>query len=99
MKARLTPRALADLESIRDYLVPLNPREAENIRAAIADTIELLEDFPQCGRATDMDHIRVLPIVRYPYLVYHFVTDSEVIVVHIRHAARDVPQREDVSEF
>lgn len=29
----------------------------------------------------------------------HMVTDSEVIIVHIRHAARDVPEPEELLDF
>ena len=88
MKTRLTPRAYADLESIRGYLITRSPHGAERVRVAIADTVDLLAQFPHCGRDTDINAVRVLPVVRFPYLVYHLVTDDEVLILHIRHAAR-----------
>jgi hypothetical protein len=55
---------------------------------AIGTSLDLLEQFPHSGRATYIADVRVLPVATYPYLVYHTVTDAEVIIVHIRHAAR-----------
>ena len=97
MKARLTARAAADLEAIRDYLLPLNPMGAERVRAAIANTIEVLEDFPQSGRQTDVAGIRVIIVVRYSYVVYHLLSGTEIIIVHIRHGARDAPGSDELT--
>jgi len=96
MTARLAPRALADLEAIRTYLVPISPAGAEQVRVAIADTIALLAQFPHCGRDTDIEDVRVLPVVRYPYLVYHLAIDDDVLILHIRHAARAAPGPADL---
>jgi len=30
----------------------------------------------------------VLPVLRYPYLIFYTVTNEAVVVLHIRHAAR-----------
>lgn len=96
MIVSLSPRALADMTGIRDYLLPLSPMGAESVRAALADTIELLRQFPRAGRETDIAGVRVIPVVRYPYLVYHVVLGEEVVVLHIRHSARDAPRPGDV---
>ena len=96
MNTRLTPRAVSDLEAIRTFLVPLSPRGAERVRAAIADSIDLLAQFPRCGRDTNMRDVRVLPVVRFPYLLYHLVTRDEVVILHVRHAARAAPTAGDL---
>jgi toxin ParE1/3/4 len=96
MKARLSPRAISDLESIRDYLVPRSPRGAENVRRAIAETIALLEQFPRAGRDSTILGVRVIPVVRYGYLIYHKVGTDEVAILHIRHAARREPEANEV---
>jgi hypothetical protein len=59
---RFDPRALADLESIRDYLVARSPSGAERVRNHLMATIDRLTDFPLLGRATDEPQVRVLSL-------------------------------------
>lgn len=33
-------------------------------------------------------HVRVVPVVRYPYLIFYVVQRDALIVLHIRHGAR-----------
>jgi plasmid stabilization system protein ParE len=46
MRLRFTPRAVADLISIADYLRERNPQAALSVRAAILDSLRLLLQFP-----------------------------------------------------
>jgi len=85
MIVSLSERALADLIEIRDYLLPISPRGAESVRRAIVETIDLLAQYPNVGRETDIVGVRVRPFVRYPYLIYHAVRGDEVVVLHIRY--------------
>ena len=89
MKVRLDLRAVSDLEEIRAYLVERSPAAAERVRQHIAQTLEQLGDFPFLGRATDEPGIRVLPLTRYPYLIFYAVLSDTVAVLHIRHGARE----------
>ena len=86
---RFDTRALADLAEIRDYLVERSPSGAERVRIHLVDTIERLADFPFLGRSTDEPEVRVMPLTRYPYLVFYAVLDDEVIILHVRHGARE----------
>ncbi|PPC99708.1 MAG: stabilization protein [Hyphomicrobium sp.] len=96
MIVTLSPRALADLFEIRDYLLSVSPQGAESVRRAIADTIDLLADYPMIGRASDFERVRVLKVVQYPYLIYHSIRDTEVIILHIRHGARTKPETDEI---
>jgi toxin ParE1/3/4 len=89
MKVRLGSRAVRDLEDIRDYLVEHSPAGAEQVRRHIAATIDRLGDFPLLGRATDEPGIRVLPLTRYPYLIFYAVLGETVAILHVRHGARE----------
>jgi toxin ParE1/3/4 len=42
------------------------------------------------GRMTDQPGVRVLPVVRYPYLIFYTVVDEsdEVRILRIRHGRR-----------
>ena len=97
MRLRLGSRALEDIADIRDYLLPRSSQGAENVRRAIIEDFDLLEQFPHSGRSTDIPGIRVLPVVRYPYLIYHTVNDGagEIVIVHIRHSSRNAPAAND----
>lgn len=89
MKVRLDPRAVCDLDEIRTYLVVRSPGGAERVRQHIAETLERLGDFPFLGRETDEPGVRVLPLTRYPYLIFYAVLSDTVAVLHIRHGARE----------
>jgi len=38
----------------------------------------------------------VLPTARYPYLIYHRVRDSELIIIHVRDGRRDAPKESEL---
>jgi toxin ParE1/3/4 len=95
LNVRLSPRAIADLEEIRAYLGARSPQGTERVRRRIEQTIDTLADYPGIGRPTDIAAIRVIAVVQYPYLVYHTVTDDELVVVHIRHGSRAAPTAAD----
>ena len=40
------------------------------------------------GHATDVGHVRVLFIGRYPYKVFYRLSGNQLEVLHIRHTAR-----------
>lgn len=82
------PRAVDDLADIRDYLLARSIAGADNIRAHIAATLDSLAHFPLIGRATDQSGVRVLPLRRYPYLIFYAVNAEEIVVLHIRHGSR-----------
>jgi plasmid stabilization system protein ParE len=89
MKVRYSPRATSDLIAIADYLVERNPSAGRAIEAAIRRSVDLLGEFPGSGRAlTQRPGVRVMPLTRYPYLLFCTVAGAEVIVLHIRHGAR-----------
>jgi len=50
MKLRFTPRAIADLTEIADYLHAHNPAASRRVRTAIYDDLKNLILFPRAGR-------------------------------------------------
>ena len=88
MRVRYTPRARSDLQSILQYLDERNPRGARNVKRAIKNTIGLIGEFPESGRKSEIENVRVLPAGRYPYLIYWTVETNEVWLVHIRDGRR-----------
>ena len=89
MRVRFTPRARDDLEAILQYLDERSPQGAMSVKRTLRKTIDLIGQYPQSGRLSEMTETRVLPAGRYPYLIYWSVEAGEVWIVHIRHAKRE----------
>lgn len=85
MKVRYSKRAVDDLIAVADNIRPTdlsiyNPSAAEAVEKRIRASIARLSIFPFIGRATDDSVIRVLPITRYPYLVFYEVLGEEIVI-------------------
>ncbi len=89
MKIRYTAPAFADLSLILDYIAEHSPQGANRVQARIQGIIELLISHPQIGVRTEDPVMRRLTTLPYPYLVFYEVTETEIIVHAVRHAARD----------
>ncbi|HVQ70723.1 MAG TPA: type II toxin-antitoxin system RelE/ParE family toxin [Bradyrhizobium sp.] len=89
MRLRYTLPALADLESILDYVVDRSPQGASRIQVRIRAVTDLLLRYPQAGAVTDDPTIRRVTTRPYPYLIFYETTDTEIIIHAVRHGARD----------
>jgi toxin ParE1/3/4 len=89
MRLRYTVPALADLESILDYIAVHSPRGASRVHARIRAVTELLLQYPKAGARTDDPTIRRMTVLPYPYLVFYEATDDEIIIHAVRHGRRD----------
>jgi toxin ParE1/3/4 len=88
MRVRYTPRARDDLQAIIDYLSNQSLQGVRNVKRSLDATIKLIGNFPDSGRLAGEDGVRVLPLGRYPYLVYWIVEAGEAWIVHIRDGRR-----------
>jgi plasmid stabilization system protein ParE len=95
MKLRYSPRARADIADIHDHIAQHNPRAATAVARKIRSTCRLLGRYPGIGRGTDIPGVRMLPVSRYPYLVYHSIGGDELTIVHVRHGARAAPGKDE----
>lgn len=89
MRLRYTLPALADLNSILDYIAVHSPQGARRVQSRIKAVIDLLVQHPRMGRRTSDPVIRRISATPYPYLVFYEVTETEIIVHAVRHTARD----------
>lgn len=96
MKVRFTPRAFSDLDVIRTYISQFNPAAAGRVVALIETICRHLGDFPESGQRADELDTRIALSSRYPYRIYYRVSAGEVVILHIRHAARRPPQPGEV---
>jgi toxin ParE1/3/4 len=89
VRLRYTGPALADLNSILDYITEQSPRTAIRVQARIRAIIELVRNHPAISERTSDPDIRRMPVTPYRYLVFYEVGDDEIIVHAVRHGARD----------
>jgi toxin ParE1/3/4 len=90
MKLRFTPRAVANLAEIADYIHERNPAGARRVRAAIYESLQNLILFPCVGRKQKTAGVRKLVTRKYSYLVYYTVDEAaeEIVILNVRHPAR-----------
>jgi addiction module RelE/StbE family toxin len=96
MRVRYTLPAQADLEEIYTYVSGHNPAAAERVKLRIKTDVEKLGDLPFIGQQSDFQDIRTRKVRRYPYRIFYAVRDSEVLILHIRHGARQEPWEEEI---
>jgi toxin ParE1/3/4 len=89
VRLRYTVPALADLSAILDYITAHSTQGARRVQARIKALTDLLLIHPHIGRGTDDPAIRRMWTTPYPYLIFYEVTQTEVIIHAVRHAARD----------
>ncbi|HEX5846449.1 MAG: type II toxin-antitoxin system RelE/ParE family toxin [Rhodoplanes sp.] len=90
MKLRFTPRAIANLIEIADYIRAHNPTAARRVRAAIYDSLQNLILFPYVGRKQKVEGVRKFVTRKYAYLVYYTVDEAaeEIVILNVKHPAR-----------
>ncbi len=90
MTVRFSPRALADLEGIRAYLIPRSPQGAERVRRAIVDAIDQCERDPRTGTVTDEPGLFRRPLRKYRYTIFYRSLPARdgIEIARIVHGAR-----------
>jgi addiction module RelE/StbE family toxin len=89
MRVRYSPRAIDDLEAIRQHIAKDNPRAAWVVGSFIRRSIRVLEEWPYHGRATNTEGVRRLVVTNYPYVIFYRV-GGDVLILTVRHTARDL---------
>jgi plasmid stabilization system protein ParE len=97
IKVRLHPRARRDLADIREYIRRTDgPQKAERVRLHLKSRIERLGQAPQLGITSSEADIKILSPTLYPYRIYFMRTTDAVVVLHVRHTSRHLPEPEEV---
>lgn len=89
MRLRYTPPALADLDSLLDFVSARSPQAAGRVHSRILAVTELLLQFPLIGSVTNDPTIRRVTTTPYPFLIFYEVVGDEIIIHAVRHGARD----------
>lgn len=89
MNLRFTPEAASELEEILEYLADRSPIAAHNVARRMQEILAQVSDYPLTGIRTNYRGMRRITVLPYAYLIYYLAAEGEVVVVGIRHAARD----------
>ena len=89
MKVRFTPAARDDVDDIYNDIARANRVAALDVEERIREIAESLEHFPGIGAPTEIDDVRRIPLVSYPYTIFYRIVpaDHEVHVLRVVHAA------------
>jgi addiction module RelE/StbE family toxin len=82
------PTALADLEAIFAYLLPLNPFAAERVVQELTVAADSLASFPHRGRPGRASGTREL-VTAWPYILVYEVRQEAVFILRVWHGAQD----------
>jgi addiction module RelE/StbE family toxin len=91
MKIRWSPTAVADLESIRDYIAKDSPSAARKIANRIKESVIRLVNFPLSGRLGRVPGTRELVIPETSYVVAYTIQGNEVQIAAVLHGKQRWP--------
>ena len=91
MKVRYTDPAADELEQSISYFRERAPSSVADFADSIDDAVAQLLDNPYLAQETEMPGIRRWYIRRFRYSIFHAVDGEELVILHIRHAARRWP--------
>jgi plasmid stabilization system protein ParE len=94
MRARYTDTALVELDDAVSYLIERNPSSAAALAGLVDAAVARLLDHPYAAEETEMPGVRRVYIRRFRYSVFYTVEGDEIVILHIRHAARRWPWEE-----
>jgi toxin ParE1/3/4 len=84
--------ALEDLRGIRAWVARDRPDAARRLATEILNRVEALASFPASGRVVPEIGIEAYrEIVVRPYRVIYRVRETDVVILRVWHARRDLP--------
>lgn len=89
MKLRFTPKALAELESMLGGIAEKSPSGAQRVGARMKTIMDLLLQHPNAGQRTNIATMRRIVVTPYPYLIFYERSEFDIVIIGIRHAARN----------
>lgn len=91
MKLRWTPRAVADLEQIADYLLAVNPKSWKRLLSRLQIAIDYLLQFPHMGKAGLVEGTREFVLSGTPYILVFRLKHDVVQIVSVRDGRMQLP--------
>ena len=86
-----SPLAVDDLETIRAYIYPKNPKAAQDMVRRVLKAIEMLQSSPHIGRPGRVSNTRELIVRLTPYIVPYRVSQNRLEILRVYDARRRWP--------
>jgi toxin ParE1/3/4 len=89
-----TKLALADLDSIHDYIAKESPFYAQKTIEELLGRVEILSSYPEAGRQVP-EYMRkdVREIIEGNYRLFYKISKKEIFIIRVHHAARNIKGR------
>jgi toxin ParE1/3/4 len=91
MRIRYTDVAAFELDASILYFIELAPLVAADFVDSINDALTQLLEHPYSAQETEKPGVRRIYVRRFRYLIFYTVEGDEIVILHIRHAARRWP--------
>ena len=95
MKLRYTDPATEELQQSISYFRERAPSLVADFADGIDRAAAQILDNPHLARATEIAKIRRWYIRRFKYSIFYTIEGDEVVILHIRHAARRSPWEDE----
>ena len=95
MKTRYTETALLEIEGAVSYLLERSPSGAATFADLIDAAVARLLDHPYSAEETEIQGVRRVYIRRFRYSMFYTVDEDEIVILHLRHAARLWPWEDE----
>jgi addiction module RelE/StbE family toxin len=91
MRIRWTPAAVADLQSVSDYLKEHHPHYRQPTMRKLYDRIRSLKNTPHLGRPGRIEGTRELLFPPMPYIAVYRIHEQSIEVWRVYHTAQHRP--------
>jgi addiction module RelE/StbE family toxin len=92
MKIQWSSTAVADLESIREYIARDSPTAARKVADRIKEAVNRLSNYPLSGRAGRVPGTRELVIPGTSYIAAYTIQGDEVLIAAMLHGRQNWPE-------
>ncbi|MGH8222070.1 MAG: type II toxin-antitoxin system RelE/ParE family toxin [Woeseiaceae bacterium] len=91
MQVRWLKRALRNLKEEADYIAQDDPQAAVRAVLRVEESVALLADHPELGRAGRVPRTRELVVPNTPYVIPYRVRSRRIDILRVFHARRRWP--------
>jgi plasmid stabilization system protein ParE len=92
MRVRFTHAARRDLVEILAYTERQYPEVYDVLRLHLRETLQRISEWPESSPRIDgYPDVRAATLGRYPYRIFFRIGREIIDVLHVRHAARQMP--------
>lgn len=90
MRVAFSKRAADDIRNAGEYTrKEFGDRVARELEERIRAVLNQIREAPESGLQLEQrPDVRVMPLGRYPYRLFYRISKASVLVLHLRHTAR-----------